>query len=252
MRRVRDLMVVDDLVIACDSCGGIGPKPADTVAIDPVTTAHFAVRVGLVEMLCSGAKPFVLIDALCVEMEPTGAAMLNEVIAQAQAAGIDAESVSGSTEENVPTQATGIGTMVLGRLDADHKLRSGSSQPGDMVICCGLPISAPRDHVYIGHPGQISIPQITALAGSGLVHDMLPVGSRGLDWEVPQLAASAGLAYEWAEPAPIDRHDSGGPASCIIVSAPADHLTQIIECVHQLSPHELSIQPVATLGEPAQ
>ena len=45
-RRLRDLLLLgDDLVVATDSIGGIGPKPADTVAADAATVAHFGLRV---------------------------------------------------------------------------------------------------------------------------------------------------------------------------------------------------------------
>jgi len=67
-RRFRDLLVFEatgSLVIACDSIGGIGPKPADTIAADARTTAHFGVRVPLLEVLCAGARPIALVDTLC-------------------------------------------------------------------------------------------------------------------------------------------------------------------------------------------
>jgi len=146
-RRVRDLLIIgDDLVIATDSIGGIGPKPADTIAADAATVAHFALRVPLLEVLCAGAQPIAIIDDLCVELEPTGAVMIAEIRRLAAAAGVAADAVTGSTEDNVPTVATGIGVTVLGRLSPGHRV-GGGSQPGDVVICAGLPISAPRDEV---------------------------------------------------------------------------------------------------------
>lgn len=221
VRRVRDLLMIDDLVIATDSIGGIGPKPADTVAADAATVAHFALRVPLLEVLCAGAQPIAVIDDLCVELEPTGAAMIAEIRRLAAAAGVMPAAVTGSTEDNVPTVATGIGVTVLGRL-APGRVPGRGSRPGDLVVCAGLPISAPRDEIRIGHPDQVPVDAVAAALASGVVHDALPVGSKGLAWEVPQLAASEGLAVHWRNSG-IARDDSGGPSSCVLFScAPAD------------------------------
>lgn len=217
-RRVRDLLILDEyLVIAADSIGGIGPKPADTVYADARTVAHFALRVPLLEVICSGARPLAVIDNLCVELEPTGRVMLDEIRLLAAQAGIDPEAVTGSTEENVRTQATGIGVTVLGRIGPGGLL-SGHSRIGDVVLCAGLPLSAPHDDVRIGHPSQITVAAVSAAVASGLLHDALPVGSKGLTWEVAQLAESAGLRAVWVEQAGISLTASGGPASCVLMS----------------------------------
>lgn len=226
-RRVRDLLILDDsLVIASDSIGGIGPKPADSVQADARTVAHFALRVPLLEVISSGARPVAVIDNLCVELDPTGAEMIDEIRLLAAEAGIDPMAVTGSTEENVPTRATGIGVTVLGRLGPDALL-AGGSLPGDAVVCAGLPLSAPADDVWIGHPGQVTISAVTAAVASGLVHDALPVGSKGLDWEVAQLAASAGLGHAWAQPQPLSVTASGGPASCVLFSCAVESLAPL-------------------------
>ncbi len=223
VERLRDLLVLDGtLVVATDSVGGIGPKPADTVAADAATVAHFGLRVPLLEVICAGARPICVIDALCVEREPTGAAMIAEIRRLAAAAGVPEEAVTGSTEDNAPTRATGIGVTVLGRLPVGGT-RVGGSRVGDLVLCAGLPLSAPRDRVYIGHPGQVPVEAVAAALATGLVHDALPVGSRGLAWEVPQLALTAGLGAQWDASSQISREASGGPSSCVLFSCdPAD------------------------------
>ncbi|MDQ7992185.1 MAG: AIR synthase related protein, partial [Propionicimonas sp.] len=117
VRRVRDLLLLDgDLVVVTDSVGGIGPKPADTVPADAATAAHFALRVPLLEVLCAGARPIAVVDALCVELSPTGEAMIAEIRRLAGEAGVPPAAITGSTEENVATVATGVGVTVLGRL----------------------------------------------------------------------------------------------------------------------------------------
>ena len=227
IRRVRDLTILDDdLVVATDSVGGIGPKPADTVHADAATVAHFALRVPLLEVICAGATPVLVIDDLCVELEPTGAQMITEIRRLAAAAGLPPEAVTGSTEDNVTTAATGVGATVIGRLDQGAPCRPGGGLAGDLIVCAGLPISAPRYDVYIGHPDQVNVAAVVVAVASGLVHDALPVGSKGLDWEVPQLAASAGLEFAWI-PSPVSGSDSGGPSSCVLFSVPAESLDEL-------------------------
>ena len=225
--RIRDLVILDDdLVVATDSIGGIGPKPADTVPADAVTVAHFAVRVPLLEVICAGAVPVLVVDDLCVELEPTGRLMIEEVRRLAAAAGVPPEAVTGSTEDNVVTAATGIGVTVLGRLVPSATCRPGGGRDGDAVVCAGLPISAPRDEIYIGHPDQASVAAVAAAVASGLVHDALPVGSKGLAWEVPQLAGSAGLGVKWL-PSSIEIAASGGPSSCVLFCAAEESLEEL-------------------------
>lgn len=222
-RRVRDLLLLgDDLVVATDSIGGIGPKPADTVYADAATVAHFALRVPLLEVLCAGAEPIAVIDDLCVELEPLGAQMIAEIWRLSAEAGVPPEAITGSTEDNVTTVATGIGVTVLGRLNPGRRVGAGSL-PGDVVVCAGLPISAPRHEVFIGHPGQVPVAGVVAALASGLVHDALPVGSKGLAWEVPHLAQADGLSVNWRSDHGLAVNDSAGPSSCVLFScAPAD------------------------------
>lgn len=229
IRRIRDLLILDGaLVIASDSVGGIGPKPADTIPASAQTVAHFALRVPLLEVICSGAQPIAVVNDLCVELEPTGRQMIEEIRRLATEAGISPDAVTGSTEDNVVTQATGVGVTVLGRTPADGLL-SGRGRAGDIVLCAGLPLSAPRDDVRIGHPGQVSVAAVTAVIASGLVHDALPVGSKGVAWEVGQLADSAGLAFELLDPGEVSLTASGGPASCVLLSCDPGSLDAVTE-----------------------
>ena len=215
VRPVRDLIIVDGsppLVIACDSVGGIGPRPADLVRVPADVVAHFAARVPLLEVLCSGARPFALINTLCHDMAEA-TVFINTFRAVASEVGIRPDAVTGSTEENVPSPATGVGVTVIGTLAGD--LLTGGGRPGDVVICVGWPRSAPHDEVFIGHPDIVPLSTVQALVTTGAVHDALPVGSRGIGYEAGQLAESSGCALTWL-PHPLPLDASGGPASCVL------------------------------------
>lgn len=236
-QRFRDLLILEAaerLVVACDSIGGIGPKPADQVSVDARTTAHFAVRVPLLEVLCSGARPVALANALCVELDPTGRPMIEEIREQARQAGIPAEAVTGSTEENVSTRATGIGVTVIGLLAGAAALPRALA--GDVVVCLGLPVSAPDDEIYIGHPAQVSVAEVRRVLASDLVHDALPVGSRGVGLELQDLATTAGLSAQWLTSCGVDADHSGGPASCVLVACAPEAVTDVTALLDQGRP----------------
>lgn len=220
--RMRDLLVLDTtgrLVIACDSIGGIGPKPADRYWADAPTVAHFALRGPLLEVLCTGAEVIAIANALTVARDDIGQQMIDTIVQLAQQAGVSAEAVTGSTEENVPSGATGVGVTVIGRLPPGAPA-GGESRPGDVVLCAGLPISAPRDRVHIGHPSLVSVGEVSAALATGVVHDALPVGSKGVRFEIGQLAEPAGLTAIW-QAETVHPTDSGGPSSCVLFSCAA-------------------------------
>lgn len=221
--RRRDLLVWDApgrVVVACDSVGGAGPLPGDAVPASAETVAHFALRVPLLEVLCAGATPAIVTDALTIARAGAGERMIAHLRELAAEAGVPPECVTGSTEENIPTRSTGIGVTVLGFLPADApELRA---RAGDVVLCAGVPLSAPRDDLYPGHPQQVRVADVKDALASGLVHDALPVGSRGVGAEVEELARTAGLTASFGE-APFALTDSGGPSSCVLFAcSPAD------------------------------
>ena len=242
VRPVRDLLIVDGsppLVIACDSVGGIGPRPADLVRVPADVVAHFAARVPLLEVLCSGARPVALINTLCHDMAEA-TVFIDTFRAVASEVGIRGDAVTGSTEENVPSPATGVGVTVIGTLTGD--LLTGGGRPGDVVICVGWPRSAPHDEVFIGHPDIVPLSTVQALVATGAVHDALPVGSRGIGYEAGQLAESSGCALTWL-PHPLPLDASGGPASCVLLACDPTSIADLRRTV----PEPVPWRPVAEL-----
>jgi selenophosphate synthetase-related protein len=242
---VRDLSVLTIapgvlLVVACDSNGGIGPKPRDTVATSGYELGRLAARVPLEEMLACGATPLLLIDTLNVEREPTGVAILAGVRDEMRDAGMDgASALNGSTEDNVLTVATGVGIVVLG-LATEARFRPGRAQAGDAVLCVGIPKSAPRYHVVSDDLDILRPSAVRALAAMDAVRDILPVGSRGVLAEAHDLAASANLTFAPDANASIDLTASGGPGTCCLVTVvpgTISHLTSLPD-----------LPPIAAIG----
>lgn len=227
VRRVRDLSVLPltgdtVLVVACDSLGAIGPKPGDAVAASGVDVGYFTARVPLLEVICAGAMPVLMVDALAVELEPSGRTILDGLRMACAEAGIDpAVALTGSTEENVPTSQTGVGIIVLGVAPL-AALRPGTSQPDDGIYLIGIPKSAPGQRVFRDDPEMVTMERVQALLAQPGVHDLLPAGSKGAAWEARQMASSANLIFQPdADVAPDLLRRSGGPATSILVSASA-------------------------------
>jgi len=236
LSRCRDLTLLDlggdqYLVVACDSDGGIGNKPQDTVRVSEELAGTFAVRVPLFEVIACGAEPFLVVDCLSVEMEGTGERIIAAIKAYSARAGIVAdEQFTGSTEDNVPTVQTGIGVTVLGLAD---KVRffPGTSERGDAVLCAGVPKSAPRHRLTLEDPEMLSVEDLMALRASLRVRDVLPVGSKGVLREATELARSASLRFVPADGHGLDPEQSAGPSTCVLLSVSPEGLGEVSDLV---------------------
>jgi hypothetical protein len=244
--RVRDLVLMRTgelaLVIACDSNASIGAKPADALAQDPGDTGYSAAKVPLMEVLAAGARPVLLVNNLCCELEPSGHRLLQGIHRVLAEAGLDVV-VTGSDETNMPTVQTGIGVTVLGIAGRDD-LRCGSAEPGDVVWCVGTPRDGLQLPIVDGSPGIAGPRQVRAALATPGVHEVLPVGSRGVRYEAGQLADAAGLVYRPADRTPIDLDVSAGPSTCVLVAAPMDVSAALAGAVHPCS-----VAPVGELLE---
>jgi selenophosphate synthetase-related protein len=186
--QVRDLTKIGlgnkyALIIAVDSDGGIGPLPADVVKCSDYTLGRFAIRVPLMEIIASGAYPLAAFDMLTLPMQPHGIEVIRGIQAELAEAGLNEDfPLSGSTEDNIPTSMTGVGTLVMG-LVKEEDFRPGSSQLGDQVLCLGLPKSGPEDVVSLEDDDIIRLSQLKEVTMMEGVNDILPVGSRGVLFE---------------------------------------------------------------------
>lgn len=221
--RERDLVYLrgngtDVLVVACDSDGSIGPKPNDAVPCPGYKLGRLAARVPLMELIAAGARPILVADTLAVEMSPTGEGIIQGVLAEVALTGLDADAVTGSTEDNVPTSSTGVGVTVLGHLTIE-RLRAGKAHAGDRVLLVGRPKSGPEDDFAHDDPEILDLPALQALMGLAHVKDIVPVGSSGVRYECDTLARSAGLRFVEEGKWPVPSDKSGGPATAAVAAA---------------------------------
>lgn len=215
------------IVIGCDSAGGIGPKPQDKIRVDGFTLGRFTARVALMEVLSTGAKPVCLVNTLSVEPEPTGAQIIEGVRDEAKRAGLDpALAVTGSSEKNVPVKQTGIGVTAVGIAEREL-LKIGHSEKGDVVAALGVPcfgsevLSAERE----GKVAETN--DLLKLLDLNFIHEIIPVGSEGIAYEVGIVARGSNLNYRLADRPEVDLHRSAGPATAILATLQRSKLGEL-------------------------
>lgn len=221
------------IVIGCDSAGGIGPKPLDMVKVDGYTLGRFTARVALMEVLSTGAKPLCVVNTLSVELEPTGTEILRGVKEEARKAGLDpALAVTGSSEKNVPVKQTGIGVTVIG-VAKKSLLKIGNSKPSDVIIAIGIPcfgeevISAEKQNLIA------EIDDLLTILKLNFVHEIVPVGSKGIANEIEVMAKDSHLHLKLNPQAKVNLRKSAGPATVILASLPNDAVNELKKFVNK-------------------
>ncbi|TDX52999.1 AIR synthase related protein [Orenia marismortui] len=229
MNNFRDISILklDDekiLVVACDSAGGIGSKIEDKIKISNQIAGKFTARVALMELLASGAKPISIIDTLSVELEPTGKEIIAGIKEELFIVGIE-NLLTGSTEENITTVQTGIGVTAIGIATLDQ-LRLAISQKGDLIVALGLPKVG---YQVVEDRNQIAdLELILKTLELDYIHEILPVGSKGISYEANVLAKSNQLNLELLN-SELDLAKSAGPATVVLVSIAESDLLKLKE-----------------------
>ncbi|MCG0277198.1 MAG: hypothetical protein L5656_01505 [Thermanaeromonas sp.] len=222
IRKYRDLTLIDlsddkVLVIACDSCGAVGPKEGDVVKVPGYVVGRFTSRVALMEVLAAGAWPICVVDTLCVEPFPTGADVQRGIIDELRFLRVDPEALlTGSTEKNIPTSQSGVGVTVIG-IASKEQLRIGRLRAGDSLALFGLPKVGTE--VSLGDPEIADLSTIMLLLSSNQVREIVPVGSRGIKAEAETLALLNDLELVWYGISDeVDLYKSAGPATCLLAA----------------------------------
>lgn len=230
----RDLTLIERgeqyLIIACDSCGGVGNKDFDEVKVAPEIVGYYTTRVALMELLSVGAAPLAVINTLSVEMEPTGRRIISGIENLLREVKIDLEIINGSTEENFPMKQTAMGVTLIGEVEK-NQLRLSKSQRGDFVLLLGIPkvggeITLPYDEEIC------SFESLNFLKQHPSIGDIIPVGSKGIAYEAQLLAALNKCKIEISLNK-IDMKKSAGPATVLIFTVPEADMEELQESLRE-------------------
>jgi hypothetical protein len=242
VRRVRDLTVWTDgdrsYVVACDANASVGELEHDFLRRPPEEAGYNAAKVAVMEVLATGARPFLVTNTLCGPLDDYGSRVVEGV--RRALLEIDSDAVvTGSDETNMTTTQTGVGVTVVGSVETSS-LRLGTSRAGDLVVCLGRP----KDGVRVPYSEadvDVAGPRDVLALVSTDVHEVLPVGSKGVAYELGQLAATAGLSARPADKVSIDLAASAGVSTCVLASVRPDTLESL------RSVTTLPIEVIATL-----
>lgn len=221
IRKHRDLTLIDinkdqTLVVSCDSSGGIGNKKNDIVETTPEVVGQFATQVGLMEILAFGAHPITIVNTLSVEMEDTGRRILEGIKKTLEPLDFDLDNViTGSTEENFPVTVTGIGITIIGITNKDNWTKP-ITEAGLIAVVVGIPVIG--NDVLENTDSIMNISRLLELIEKKYIKEILPVGSKGILYELKQMAQTNNINFELEDNQLIDLKKSAGPSTCVIVS----------------------------------
>ena len=206
------------MVIGCEAAGGIGPKKHDKVKVNGYILGRFSARVALMEVLSVGAKPICLVDTLAVEMDPTGKEIIKGVMSSVEESGLDPKfALTGGTENNFKTEQTGVGITAIGFV-RKNRLRIGTSRLDDVIVTIGLP-SVGMEVIKAEKERKIAdLNDLKMLLDFDFIHDIIPIGSEGIKYEIDVLAKNANLHYDLCNELSLNLEKSAGPATVILCS----------------------------------
>lgn len=230
--KARDLSLLNligDLVmvISCDSNAAIGEKPNDHLKQSYSEMGRSAIKVPLMEVIAAGAVPVLIINTLCVEMNPAGRKIIKAIGQELVRAGIDpAIQLTGSTEDNTVTTQTGIGITVIG-MATKNSLRLKRTGAGDAIVCVGVPKSGIKVPYCEDDDDIAQVGTIIKLNKLSYIHEILPVGSKGVRFEAEELAGYSGLKFMENRLNKIDLESSAGASTAVLVSLRPDKIEEL-------------------------
>lgn len=211
------------MVISCDSCGAIGSKKLDKVRVSNNIVGRLTVRVPLLEALSVGAVPKVISATISNEPDPTGEEIIKGIKEELALINLSDLPITISTEKNIPTSQTAVGVTVVG-LCNNNSLRVALSHSGDIVYCLGVP-KVGNELNGADDPDIIQANHIYELQKLIGIHDIIPIGSKGILRELEILISNVDCSFSLDELIEIDVHKSAGPSTCIIFTCSPDTKT---------------------------
>ncbi|QSX08381.1 selenophosphate synthase [Alkalibacter rhizosphaerae] len=210
-----------ELVVACDSLGGIGPMDLDLVSCPAEISGYFTAMVVLAELLAYGAVPTLVVDNLCFSMEPYGKDALKGIQRALEESGYPHCPVTGSTEDNIPVRQTAMGMTILGVASIKQR-KKRILQSGDSCYLVGIPLVGNQ---VLKNLGNIKTLEHLALFNQlEWIGDLLPVGSKGVRAEMLEMGRTHSKEWQLEEVESDLLERSAGPATCFLIAGNENRL----------------------------
>lgn len=217
IEKYRDVLIIHEgdavYAVSCDSTGAIGEKENDVLKVDAEVVGRAAIKVALSELLCIGAWPIVISDTLSNEMNPTGIKIIDGIKKELMENKIYDVALTGSTEENFPSTMTGVGVTAIGKA-AKEDLKVRKARAGMEVGLIGYPRVGQE---VLRFNDILSLKDYVKIFRCSEIVEAIPVGSRGIKYELDVLKFTSRLNLLREYDNEIDDEKSGGPSTCCIV-----------------------------------
>lgn len=225
----RDAAVIplnddEELVIATDNSGSIGMREQDEVQVPYDVVSYFNFRVAWMECVAAGAEPFAVVLHNFSGDEAWGE-LIKGIRRGMKELRIEDWEITGSSETNFSLMQSAVGLNIIGR----RKKRMAQELPAyyDMDKMKAAVIGEPLvgneviEHKYAAAPLTL----FQWFAGQNDVLSLVPVGSKGILYELEQLFAGRSMKFT----ADLDMRKTSGPATCFIVIYKASGLEKVRE-----------------------
>ncbi len=224
--KYRDIQLIETggkklLAIACDVSAGIGSMKMDEIQLSPLLTGYYATAVPLIELLAIGARPISIADTLGLPMNDMGIGIVDGIRKAMDEADVPFEALTGSTEDNITTVMTSVGITVTALIDK-KTMKKNKPKNQEEVHLVGVPKMGKQflEEEIIKQIGEvISINHVQSIRKIPGITHMLPVGSKGILYELGVLEEAHGcFVVTDVSSAQVDLMASAGPATCMIVT----------------------------------
>ncbi|WP_027954550.1 hypothetical protein [Halobacillus kuroshimensis] len=202
-----------DLVISSDNAANIGEKDADHIQAPYPLVAESMFRVAFMENYAVGAEPLsILLHNFSGEgvWQPC----VDRVNELTEGLGLSV-SVTGSTESNFPLQQSALSLTVMGKV-SPSKVKTGCTPEYAAFAVIGEPLVGQEVMEKQDRIAPLSL--FKELADHPSVFEMVPVGSKGILYELQEMLKANDLAETFPEHCSLDINKSGGPSTCFIIS----------------------------------
>ncbi|WP_125770130.1 hypothetical protein [Companilactobacillus furfuricola] len=209
---ITPLTKTEDLVVSCDISAGFGDRKLDIVKCAPQISVSFTLRTAMLELISYGATPLNVVDTLSVEYDPTGISMIKQMQTDLAEMGFSNIAINGSTEDNLDIQMTTVSVTVIGK--AAHRVDAPSKTAS--VFQLGTPLVG--EEVLANLDNIFSVKEALYLRKEASVVDMIPVGSKGIGYELSVLAKSdhQELLIE-NDIEPTEFNKTAGPSTVLLI-----------------------------------
>lgn len=227
------------LAMSCSSSGGIGEKPLDKVKVPGRLLGMYMARLAIMDLACIGVKPLGI--ALALSVSPyDGRDIVEGVKATLLRVGIDADrALLLNAEENIDVAQTGLGIVAIGEID-EEQLKIGLSKPGDKLVLVGKPYVGDLALRAIEAGRAVELWEIERFLNSAAVHEVIPVDSKGIEYEASILAYMSGRRLKLYSNVSVDLKCSGGPATSVLLSVDPQGIDEV---------KQLTSKPLEVVGE---